>query len=211
MPRFLIADDHDVVRRGLKQILFDAFPSAIIAEVTNAEDLLEKVTLEEWDVVISDITMPGRSGLEILQQIRQDYPKLPVLILSVHSEDQYAIRVLKAGASGYLNKESAADELVRAINHLLLGKKYITPSIGEKMAAMLDKDKDKGALPHENLSDREFEVCKLLAAGKSVSEIAGMIFLSVTTVSTYRARIMSKMNLKTNSDLTLYAVENKLL
>lgn len=211
MLRFLIADDHEVVRRGLRQILFDAFPSALIADVTNAEDLLEKVKQEEWDVVISDITMPGRSGLEILQQIRQDHPKLPVLILSVHSEDQYAIRVLKAGASGYLNKESAADELVRAVNHLLLGKKYITPSIGEKMAAMLDKDQDKGTLPHENLSDREFEVFKLLAAGKSVSEIAGMIFLSVTTVSTYRARIMTKMNQKTNSDLTLYAVENKLL
>jgi two-component system, NarL family, invasion response regulator UvrY len=200
MRRFLIADDHDVVRRGLKQILFDAFPSAIVAEVTNAEDLLKKVGLEEWDAVISDISMPGRSGLEILQQIRQDHPKLPVLILSVHSEDHYAIRVLKAGASGYLNKESAADELVRAINHLLLGKKYITPSLGEKMATMLDRDKEK--LPHEYLSDREFEVFKLLAAGKSVSEIARMMSLSVTTVSTYRARIMTKMNLKTNSDLS---------
>lgn len=209
MRRFLIADDHEVVRRGLKQILIDAFPSAIVAEVANAEDLLKKVSLEEWDVVISDISMPGRSGLEILQQIRQDHPKLPVLILSVQSEDNYAIRVLKAGASGYLNKESAADEMVRAVNHLLLGKKYITPSIGEKMAGLLDSD--KGKLPHERLSDREFEVCKLLAAGKSVSEIAAMISLSVTTVSTYRARVMSKMNLKTNSDLTLYAIEHKLL
>jgi two-component system, NarL family, invasion response regulator UvrY len=209
MRRFLIADDHDVVRRGLKQILVDAFPSAIIAEVTNGEDLLKKVNLEKWDAVISDISMPGRSGLEILQQIRVNHPKLPVLILSIHSEDHYAIRVLKAGASGYLNKESAAEELVRAINHLLLGKKYITPSIGEKMATMLDKDNEKP--PHESLSDREFEVCKLLAAGKSVSEIAEKIFLSVTTVSTYRARIMAKMNLKTNSDLTLYAIEYRLL
>jgi len=209
MRRFLIADDHEVVRRGLKQILFDAFPSAIVEEVTNAEDLLKKVGLEEWDVVISDISMPGRSGLEILQQIRLDHPKLPVLILSVHSEDHYAIRVLKAGASGYLNKESLADELVRAINHLLLGKKYITPSIGERMAAMLNRDKEK--LPHEYLSDREFEVCKLLASGMSVSEIAEKLLLSVTTVSTYRARIMTKMNLKTNSDLTLYAIEHKLL
>jgi two-component system invasion response regulator UvrY len=208
MYRFLIADDHDVVRRGLKQILFDAFPSAIVAEVTNAEDLLKKVNLEEWDVVISDISMPGRSGLEVLQQIREDHPKLPVLILSVHSEDNYAIRVLKAGASGYLNKESLADELVRAVNHLLLGKKYITPSLGEKMATMLDSD--TGKLLHESLSDREFEVCKLLAAGKSVSEIAKMLFLSVTTVSTYRARVMTKLNLKTNSDLTLYAIEHKL-
>ena len=209
MRRFLIADDHEVVRRGLKQILFDAFPSAIVEEVTNAEDLLKKVGLEEWDVVISDISMPGRSGLEILQQIRLDHPKLPILILSVHSEDHYALRVLKAGASGYLNKESLADELVRAINHVLLGKKYITPSIGEKMATMLDKD--MGKLPHELLSDREFEVCKLLAAGISVSGIAEKLSLSVTTVSTYRARIMTKMNLKTNSDLTLYAIEHKLL
>src|SRR5580704_11703213 len=158
MRRFLIADDHDVVRRGLRQILIDAFPSAIVKEVTNAEDLLIKVNLEEWDVVISDISMPGRSGLEILQEIRLGHPNLPVLILSVHSEDHYAIRVLKTGATGYLNKESAAEELVRAINHLLLGKKYITPSIAEKMAAMLDRD--QGKLPHEYLSDREFEVCK---------------------------------------------------
>src|ERR1700735_5386798 len=143
MRRFLIADDHSVVRRGLRQILSEAFPSALIEEVTNAEDLLKKAIMEEWDVVISDISMPGRSGLEILQQVRLDHPKLPFLILSVHSEDQYAIRVLKAGASGYLNKESAPEELVKAVNYLLLGKKYITPSIGEKMATMLDKDKGK--------------------------------------------------------------------
>ncbi|HEY4062957.1 MAG TPA: response regulator transcription factor [Puia sp.] len=209
MRRFLIADDHSVVRRGLKQIILDAFPSAVIEEVTNAEDLYNKIAREEWDVVISDISMPGRSGLEILQQVRQNHPKLPFLILSVHSEDQYAIRVLKAGASGYLNKESAPEELVKAINQLLLGKKYITASIAEKLASTLDQDAEKK--PHEYLSDREFEVFKLLAAGKSVSDIAEKIFLSVTTVSTYRARIMTKMNTKTNADLTLYAIEHKLL
>jgi DNA-binding NarL/FixJ family response regulator len=209
MRRFLIADDHSVVRKGLKQILVEAFPFAIIEEVTNAEDLLKKVIMEQWDTVISDISMPGRSGLEILREVRLDQPKLPFLILSVHPEDQYAIRVLKAGASGYLNKESAPEELVKAINQLLLGKRYITPSIAEKLATTLDRDVVKS--PHEYLSDREFEVCKLLAAGKSVSEIAEKIFLSVTTVSTYRARIMTKMNLKTNADLTLYAIENKLL
>jgi two-component system invasion response regulator UvrY len=209
MRRFLLADDHAVVRTGLKQILLQEFPSAVIAEVGNAEELLKKVTLEEWDVVISDISMPGRSGLEILQQIRLDHPKLPVLILSVFPEDQYAIRVLRAGASGYLNKESAAVELVKAVNQLLLGKKYITTSIAEKMVGMLDKDFVN--LPHESLSDREFQICKLLAAGKSVSEIAGEIFLSVSTVSTYRSRVMTKMKMKTNSDLTLYAIENKLL
>jgi DNA-binding NarL/FixJ family response regulator len=209
MHRFLIADDHTVVRRGLKQILLEAFPSAIIEEVADAEDLFKRVMREQWDVVISDISMPGRSGLEVLQQIRLDFPKLPVLILSVHPEDQYAIRVLKAGASGYLTKDSAPEELVKAINQLLLGRKYITQTIAEKLAGALDQDAEKQ--PHEYLSDREFEVMKQLASGKSVSEIAEKISLSVTTVSTYRARIMAKMNLKTNADLTLYAIEHKLL
>lgn len=209
MRRFLIADDHSVVRRGLKQILLETFPSAFIEEVSDAEDLFKKVMRESWDVVISDISMPGRSGLEVLQQIRQDYPKLPILILSVYPEDQYAIRVLKAGASGYLTKDSAPEELVKAVNQLLLGKKYITSSLAEKLATILDHDAEK--MPHEYLSDREFEVMKLLAAGKSVSEIAGKMSLSVTTVSTYRARIMTKMNVKTNADLTLYAIEKKLL
>jgi two-component system, NarL family, invasion response regulator UvrY len=209
MYRFLIADDHTVVRKGLKQILLEAYPSAWIEEVVDAEKLFNKVMEEEWDVVISDISMPGRSGLEVLQQIRQTKPKLPILILSVHPEDQYAIRVLKAGASGYLNKDSAPEELVKAVNRVLLGKKYITSSIAERLATTLDLDGDK--MLHEYLSDREFEVLKLLASGKSVSDIAQQLSLSVTTVSTYRARIMAKMNLKTNADLTLYAVENKLL
>ena len=209
MRRFLIADDHTVVRRGLKQILLEAFPSALIEEVSDAEDLFKKVMREKWDVVISDISMPGRSGLEVLQQIRQDHPKLPVLILSIYPEDQYAIRVLKAGASGYLTKDSAPEELVKAINQLLLGKKYITSSLAEKLATILEQDTEQ--MPHEYLSDREFEVMKQLAAGKAVSEIADKISLGVTTISTYRSRIMTKMNLKTNADLTLYAIEHKLL
>jgi two-component system invasion response regulator UvrY len=209
MRRFLVADDHSVVRKGLRHILSEAFPSAIIEEVTNAEDLLKRATGEEWDVVITDISMPGRSGLEILQQVRLEHPKLPILVLSMHSEDQYAIRVLKAGASSYLNKESAPEELIRAINQLLLGKKYITPSIAEKLAGTLNRNSAK--MLFEYLSDREFEVFKLLAAGKSVSEIAEKIFLSVSSVSTYRGRVMTKMNLKTNADLTLYAIEQNLL
>jgi two-component system invasion response regulator UvrY len=209
MHRFLIADDHTVVRVGLKQFLFQAFPSAIIEEVTNADDLYKKVSLEQWDVVISDISMPGGNALEIVQQIRLDHPKLPILFLSTYSEDQYAIRALKAGASGYLNKEAAGSELIRAIEQLLLGKKYITASVAEKLAETLDRDFAK--MPHEYLSNREFEVFKQLATGKAVSEIAGKISLSVTTVSTYRSRIMTKMNLKNNADLTLYAIENKLL
>jgi len=209
MLRIIIADDHTVVRRGLKQILLDEFPTAHIEEAADADLLLKKVIKEEWDVVISDISMPGRSGMDALQQIKLHNPKLPVLILSVHAEEHYAIRVLKAGASGYLNKESAPEELIKAIHRVLLGKKYITPSIAEQLASSLDRDNEKPL--HEILSDREFEVLKLLASGKAVSDIADQMSLSVTTVSTYRARIMAKMNLKTNADLTLYAIENKLI
>jgi DNA-binding NarL/FixJ family response regulator len=209
MIRVLIADDHTVVRRGLKQILLEGFPTAHVEEVPDAEELIKKIVQAEWDVVISDLSMPGRSGLEALQQIKQIQPKLPVLILSIHPEDQYAIRVLKAGAAGYLSKDMAPDELVNAVQRVMLGKKYITASIAEKLASVLDQDSNKAL--HEYLSDREFSVLKLLAAGKSVSEIAESLFLSVTTVSTYRTRIMTKMNMKSNADLTLYAVENKLL
>lgn len=209
MIRILIADDHTIVRRGLRQILLEGFPTASIEEVEDAESLVKKIIQSEWDVVISDLSMPGRSGLEALQQIKQLQPKLPVLILSIHPEEQYALRVLKAGASGYLSKDMAPDELVNAVHRVMLGKKYITASIAEKLASVLDQDSDKPA--HEYLSDREFSVLKMLAAGKSVSEIAESLFLSVTTVSTYRARIMAKMNMKNNADLTLYAIENKLL
>jgi len=209
MIRILIADDHIIVRRGLKQILLEEFPFAFIEEVGDAEELIKKVMNEEWSVVISDLSMPGRSGLESLQQIKQYHPKLPVLILSIHPEEHYAIRVLKAGASGYLNKDLAPEELVKAVNCVLAGKRYITSSIAEKLASSLDLNSEK--VPHEFLSDREFEVLKLIAAGKSVSDIAEQFSLSVTTVSTYRARIMSKMNLKTNADLTLYAIEHDLL
>lgn len=209
MVRFLIADDHTIVRRGLRQILLEGFPAAFIEEVGDAEDMVKRIIQQEWDVVISDLSMPGRSGLEALQQIKQIQPKLPVLILSIHPEEQYALRVLKAGAAGYLSKDLAPDELVNAVQRVMLGKKYITASIAEKLASVLDNDSDK--LPHEFLSDREFSVLKLLASGKSVSDIAESLFLSVTTVSTYRARIMAKMNMKSNADLTLYAIENKLL
>jgi len=209
MIRILIADDHIIVRRGLRQILLEGFPNALIEEVPDAEAMVKKIMAHEWDVVISDLSMPGRSGLDALQQIKQFYPKLPVLILSIHPEEQYALRVLKAGASGYLSKDLAPDELVNAVNRVLLGKKYITATIAEKLASVLDQDSDRQ--PHESLSDREFTVLKLLAGGKSVSEIAESMFLSVTTVSTYRARIMAKMNRKSNADLTLYAIEHGLL
>ncbi len=209
MLKILVADDHTVVRRGLRQILLEGFAGAAIEEVADAEDLVKKVMKADWDVVISDLSMPGRSGLDALQQIKQIKPNLPVLILSIHPEDQYALRVLKAGAAGYLSKDTAPDELVNAVQKVLLGKKYITPAVAEKLASTLDHDSDKET--HEYLSDREFSVLKMLAAGKSVSEIAETLFLSVTTVSTYRARILAKMNMKNNADITLYAVEHKLL
>ena len=209
MIRILIADDHHVVRKGLKQILLEGFPTATIEEVSDAESLIKNALLKEWDVVISDLSMPGRSGLDALQQIKQSLPKIPVLILSIHPEEQYAIRVLKAGASGYLSKESAPEELVKAVQQVLLGKKYITASVAEKLVTNLDIDADKTL--HEYLSNREFEVFKLIAGGKAVSDIAEILSLSVTTVSTYRTRIMAKMNFNTNADITLYAIENKLM
>ncbi len=209
MLRILIADDHTVVRKGLRQILQDEFPASEIDEVPDAEELIKKVMSEHWDVVVSDLSMPGRSGLDALQQIKLSHPDLPVLILSIHPEEQYALRALKSGASGYLSKDTAPDELVKAVQKVLLGKKYISQAIAEKLANSFSSDAEIN--PHESLSDREFDVMKLLANGKSVSDIAEMLSLSVTTVSTYRARVMLKMNLKSNSDLTKYAIENKLL
>lgn len=207
--RILIADDHAIVRRGLKQLLFEEYPSAVIEEVDDAEGLVNKTMLEKWDVVICDLSMPGRSGLDALRQIKQTSPSLPVLIMSMHPEDQYALRVLKAGASGYLGKDNIHDELISAIRTALLGKKYITPSIAEKLAEAFDSDSEKPA--HELLSDRELDVFKLLAAGKSVSEIAAQLSLSITTVSTYRSRILEKMKIRSNADMTRYALEMKLI
>ena len=209
MIRILIADDHAIVRKGIKQLLLEEYPSAKIEETSDAEGLIAKAMSGEWDVVICDMNMPGRSGLDALHQIKQNFPRLPVLIMSMYPEDQYALRVLKAGASGYLGKETIHDELIKAIQIALLGKKYITPVVAEKLAESFNMDAD---LPlHESLSDREFDVFKLLASGKTVSEIAEQLSLSATTVSTYRSRIMEKMNMRSNAELTRYAIENKLI
>jgi two-component system invasion response regulator UvrY len=208
MIKIIIADDHAVVRKGLMQILLESLPNAKIVEVVDAESLLKKIFSESWDLVISDISMPGLSGLDVLQQVRKHYPKLPVLILSMHSEDLYAIRVFKAGAAGFLNKDFVPEQLIMAVNRLLSGKKYITPNIAEKLAGTLDLENDR--LPHESLSNREFEVFKYIASGQTVSDIACRLSLSVTSISTYRARIIAKMNLKTNADMMLYSLENKL-
>ena len=209
MIRILIADDHAIVRKGLIQILLEEYPTAKIGEVEDAEQLFHKAITDDWDVVICDLSMPGRSGLDALHQLKQASPKLPVLIMCMHPEDQYALRVLKAGASGYLGKDTIHEDLIRAIQTVLLGKKFITPSVAEKLAEAFNADADQ--VLHETLSDREFDVLKLLASGKSVSEIADQLSLSVTTVSTYRARIMKKMNMHSNAELTRYALEKSLI
>lgn len=209
MIRILIADDHAIVRKGLTQLLLEAYPSANIQEVGDAEELVLKALNHEWDVVICDLSMPGRSGLDALRQIKQSCPKLPVLIMSMHPQEQYALRVLKSGASGYLGKDAIHEELIKAVQTVLLGKKFITPAIAERLAEAFETDSEEQR--HELLSDREFDVFKLLASGKSVSEIAAQLSLSVTTVSTYRSRILEKMNMRSNADLTRYAIEKKLI
>jgi two-component system invasion response regulator UvrY len=205
MINILITDDHTVVREGLKRILKEEFPEATFGEAGDGNQALEKTRSEVWDVIILDITMSGRNGLEVLKQMRAENIKTPVLILSMHPEDQYAVRVLKAGASGYLTKESASEELVTAIRRIISGRKYITLSLAEKLANDLEIDTDKPI--HELISDREFQVLNLIASGKTVSEIAVELSLSVTTISTYRSRILEKMNMKTNAELTHYAIQ----
>jgi len=207
--RILIADDHAVVRHGLKQILADEFKRAEFGEARNCQEVLNRVWKERWDVVVLDITMPGRGGLEVLKEIKKSRPKTPVLVLSMHPEDQFAVRVLKAGASGYMTKETAPEELVGAIKKVVAGGRHISPSLGEIMAAYLTVKTDKP--PHELLSNREFQVLRQIASGKTVSEIARELSLSVRTVSTYRTRILEKMGLKTNAELTHYAFKNQLV
>ena len=207
--RILIADDHAVVRQGLKQILADAFKRASFGEAANSQQALERVWKEAWDIVILDLTMPGRSGLEVLKEIKSAHPKLPVLILSMHPEDQFAVRLLKAGASGYMTKESAPEELVGAVKKAIAGGRYVSAGLAEKMASLLVND-TKGA-PHENLSDREFLILRQIAAGKSVSVIARELSLSVKTISTYRVRLLGKMGLVNNAELLRYAFDNNLV
>lgn len=209
MIRILIADDHAIVRRGLKQILAEHYPFIYIGEAADAESLIAEAIKEPWDIVICDMSMPGRSGLDALQQLKQLVPKLPVLIMSMYPEEQYAIRVLKAGAAGYLGKETIHDDLITAIETVRLGKKFITPGIADKLASTLDPSFDTPL--HELLSDREFDVFKLISSGKSISEIAVQLSLSATTVSTYRSRIMEKMNMRNNAELTRYAIEKKII
>jgi DNA-binding NarL/FixJ family response regulator len=193
----------------LKLILADHFKKAVFGEARNAHEALTRAAKEKWDVVVLDITMPGRSGLEVLREIKRLRPKLPVLVLSMHPEDQFAVRLLKAGAAGYLTKESAGDELVGAIEKVTAGGRYISPTLAERMASYLDMDVQKA--PHERLSDREFLILRMIASGKTVSQIGKELSLSVKTISTYRARLLEKMDMKTNSEITHYALQNQLV
>ncbi|MFA5756684.1 MAG: response regulator transcription factor [Smithellaceae bacterium] len=209
MIRILVADDHAVVRQGVVQILAEVKDMLVKDEAQNGSETLDKVLKYEYDVVLLDISMPGRSGLEVLEDIKAQRPKLAVLILSMHPEEQYAVRALRAGASGYLTKASAPQELIGAIRKVAGGGKYVTASLAEKLAEELDIDTRK--LPHERLSNREHQVMMMLASGKTVSDIADELCLSVKTISTYRTRILAKMGMKKNAEPTLYAVTNKLI
>lgn len=208
MTRVLIADDHAIVRKGLQQIVKEQAPMIEVDEASDGNQVLEKVNANGCDVLVLDISMPGRSGLDILNEVRHLRPNLPVLILSMHPEEQYAIRVLKAGAAGYMTKDSALDELVGAIQRISSGGRYISPSLAEKLALGLSGQFDR--LPHETLSDREYTVLLGIGAGSSVGEIADELGLSVKTISTYRARILEKLDLKSNADLIRYVIDNQL-
>lgn len=209
MIKILIADDHAVVRRGLKQIVSETPDIIVKDEASTGYEVLDKVRRNDYDAVILDISMPGGDGLNILKQLKKEKPKIPILVLSVHPEDQYAIRALKAGAAGYLTKESAPDELITAIRRVSRGRKYVGSFLAEKLAIELEDGREKHL--HEKLSDREYQVLCMVASGKRVKEIAGELCLSVKTVSTYRTRILEKMRMKNNAELTHYAIKQGLV
>ena len=209
MIKILIADDHAIVREGLKQIVADTSDMVVGGEAVNGQEVLEQVRKKDWDLILLDIAMPGRGGLDILKQLRSERPGLPVLMLSIYPEEQYAVRALKAGASGYLTKESAPEELIAAIRKVSQGKKYVSSSLAEKLAVYLETDTEKQV--HEMLSDREYQVMLMIASGKTVKIIADELSLSVKTISTYRARTLEKMGMKNNAELTYYAVKQGLV
>lgn len=209
MIEVLVADDHAVVRRGLRQLLSETLDLRVGGEAATAEECLGKVQERRWDALVLDLSLPGGTGLDLLVEVKRLLPLLPVLILTAHSEEQYAVRALRAGASGFLNKESAPEQLVEAVRKIVRGGKYVSPAFAERLAFRLGPENDRP--PHESLSNREFQVLCRLASGKTVSEVAQEMTLSVKTVSTYRARILEKMEMKTNAELTHYAIRNGLV
>lgn len=206
MIQVLVADDHAIVRRGLTQIVNETMDLRVAAEATNGNEVIDLLRSQPIDVVLLDLNMPGPAGLDTLKLIKSEFPETAVLILSVHSEEQYGVRMLRAGASGYLSKETAPDQLVQAIRRVADGGRYLTPTTAEALLSHIDSP----GPPHTLLSDREFQVLRMLASGKSATEIADALSISIKTVSTYRARVLTKMNLKSNADLTRYAIEHQL-
>jgi two-component system invasion response regulator UvrY len=207
MYRVLLVDDHEVVRRGLRAILDDRFTGITVAEASSGDEALAAL-VSPFDAVILDLSMPGRSGIDLLAEIKHRYPKLPVLIMSLHGEEQFAVRALRAGAAGYLTKSAAPEQLISAFERIVRGGRYISENLAERLAAVAGGD--TGA-PHDRLSDREFEVMRGIASGETAGEIAERLHLSVKTVSTYRARLLDKMGMATNSELTRYALQNGLV
>ncbi len=209
MIRILIADDHPIYRKGLKQLLDDSLDQVVLDEAGNSSEVLNKVHENDYDVLLLDIAMPGRSGLDIIKEVKSERPKLSILMLSAYPEEQYAIRALKSGASGYLTKKSAADELVEAIKKVSRGGKYLTSTLAERLAFAIEEDTEK--LPHERLSDREYQVMCMIAGGKTIKEISDELLLGETTVRTYRIRSLEKMKLKNDPEFIHYAVKHGLL
>jgi two-component system invasion response regulator UvrY len=206
--RILVADDHPVVRQGIRQIIAETPDLTVVAEAVDGREVLDSIGSTTCDLVLLDLSMPGTDGIELLKHVKRQRPELRVLILTMHSEDQFAIRALKAGASGYLTKESAPAELVQAVRRVVAGGKYISPWLAERLAAHLGPDSEKP--PHEKLSDREYQVLRLIAAGKTTREIAQTLSLSAKTVATYRARVFEKMNMRSAAELAAYAVRHRL-
>lgn len=209
MPRVLIVDDHEVFRRGLEQILIDQFDAVTLGEAGNSQEAIEMVVGADWDIILLDIKMPGKDGLDLLQDLKRLKPKIPILLLSAYPEEQFAVRALKLGASGYLTKEAASDELVEAIKKALGGGTYVNAMLAEQLAVALRKGSPK--LPHEILSAREFQVMQMVAQGKSVKEIAWELSLSEKTIGTHRARVLEKLNLKNDVEIARYALHNHLV
>ncbi|HVU94406.1 MAG TPA: response regulator transcription factor [Puia sp.] len=206
--RILIADDHAIVRRGLVSVLNEEFPRAEIAEAGDSDTLFKMALGGRWDLIISDVSMPGRGALEIISEIKRHFPDIPILALSIHPEEIYGIRALRAGASAFLNKDAPPAELKKAINLILQARKYITPRLAEKLAG--DLAKDPGLQGHDMLSDRELEVMKLIASGESLLNIGEILSISPSTVSSYRSRILKKMQMQSNSELTRYCIQHGL-
>ena len=209
MMRVLIVDDHAVVRRGLRGLLSDEFQGAVFGEAADAAQALNQLRVAKWDIALLDLTLPGKSGLDLLKELKAEWPRLPVLVLSGHPEDQFAVRVLKAGAGGYMTKESAPEELAKAIRKILAGGRYVSAALAETLALGVKQDLTR--TPHETLSDREYEVMSHIAAGKTVTEIADELSLSAKTISTYRTRVLQKLGVKNSAKIVQYAIRNGLV